>query len=148
MNIYRVSFIGHRQVDDHGQLEERLTAVLTDLLRTRNFIEFQIGRSGEFDIFTASCIKRIQSRHGTENSAITLVLPYPVADVTYYEAYYDGILIPEEARTAHPKRAITERNRWLVDHADLLVAYVHRNTGGAATCLKMAEQAGRQIIRV
>lgn len=148
MDIYRVSFIGHREVEHHREVEERLTYIITDLLRTKEFVEFQIGRNGEFDTFAASCIKRIQKDYGNHNSALVLVLPYPVADMEYYEKYYDDIIIPEEAGKAHFKSAITKRNQWLVDNAEMLIAYVRRNKGGAATCLQQAEKAQIKIERV
>ncbi len=148
MEIYRVSFIGHREIEHHREIEERLTEIITDLLRTTEFVEFQIGRNGEFDTFAASCIKRIQKDFGNHNSALVLVLPYAVADIEYYEKYYDDIIIPEEAGKAHFKSAITKRNQWLVDNADMLIAYVRRDTGGAATCLRQAEKAKIRIERV
>ncbi len=106
MNIFRVSFIGHREIENLREVEEKLCTILADLLQTKEFVEFQIGRNGEFDIFAASCIKQAQKKHGTHNSAMTLVLPYTSANIPYYESYYDSIFIPEEASTAHPKAAI------------------------------------------
>lgn len=148
MEIYRVAFIGHREIENYREVEDTIMAKLSDLLRGKEFVEFQIGRNGEFDVFVASCIKRLQKNFGDHNSAMTLVLPYPVADMEYFEDYYDSISIPEEAGNAHPKGAITKRNQWLVDNSDLLIAYVRRETGGAATCLKMAEKAEIEIVRI
>lgn len=56
--------------------------------------------------------------------------------------------IPEEAGNAYPKGPITKRNQWLVENSDLLIAYVRRETGEAAACLKMAEKAKIKIIRI
>ncbi len=147
MEIYRVSLIGHREVEHHREIEEKLMPLLGELLETKEFVEFQIGRNGEFDIFAASCIKQTQNRYGKHNSALTLVLPYPVTDLPYYEKYYDSILIPEEAERSHPKGAITKRNRWLIDNSDLLIVYA-RCPGGAAACLKMAEKANLRIVKI
>ena len=117
-------------------------------MHTKEFVEFQIGRNGEFDIVVASCIKRVQKSFGKQNSAMTLVLPYPVADMEYYEKYYDSIFIPEEAERAHFKSAIQKRNEWLVKNSELIIAYVHRDTGGAAKALKIAEMTRVKIIRI
>jgi hypothetical protein len=39
----------------------------------------------------------------------------------------------------HPKRKITERNKWLVDNADLVIAFVEDGkTGGALATLNYA----------
>ncbi len=148
MEPYRVSLIGHRRVDSLREVEEALTAAIEELIRTKSYVEFQLGRNGDFDMIAASCIRQVQKRLGNHNSAMTLVLPYPVAAMDDYEAYYDSILIPDEVYGSHPKSAITKRNRWLVQNADLLIAYVHRETGGAATCLGMAEEAGVSLLRI
>ncbi len=148
MEIYRVAFIGHREIENYREVEDAIMEKLSELLREKEFVEFQIGRNGEFDIFFASCIKRLQKNLGDHNSAMTLVLPYPVADMEYFEDYYDSIFIPEEAGNAHPKGAIKKRNQWLVDNSDLLIAYVRCEKGGAAACLKMAEKAEIEIVRI
>lgn len=57
------------------------------------------------------------------------------------EQFYDEIWYPEELYEVHHKAAITKRNEWFVEHSDLLVAYVERDSGGAADCLKKAEKA-------
>lgn len=148
MDIYRVSFLGHREVHDFKAVEEKLTKIISQLIQTKEFVEFQIGRNGEFDIVAASCIKRVQKSIGNQNSAMTLVLPYPVADMEYYEKFYDQIFIPEEAERAHYKSAILKRNEWLVKNSELIIAYVHRDTGGAAKALKFAEMTRVKIIRI
>ncbi len=135
-------------MEHYREIEDCLSEILFELLRNKEFIEFQIGRNGEFDIFAASCIKRIQKCLGCDNSAMTLVLPYPVSDIEYYEKYYDSILIPKEISKIHPKKAITARNKWLVENSDMLIAYVRRESGGAAACLKMAEKNGIKIVRI
>ena len=58
------------------------------------------------------------------------------------EQFYDEIWYPEELYKVRHKAAITKRNEWFVEHSDLLVAYVERDKGGAAGCLKKAEKAG------
>ncbi len=142
LNTYRVSFIGHREVENPMEVERRLMGMISNIIRTHEFVDFYVGRNGEFDIMVASCIKRLQATHGKERCAMTLVLPYLVADLEYYAGYYDSIIIPEEAQAAHFKTAITKRNAWFVENSDLLVAYVIRDKGGAAACLKMAKNSG------
>ena len=88
----------------------------------------------------ASAIKRCQKRLSKENNSLILVLPYTVADMEYLEDFYDEIWIPDELHGVHFKNAITKRNEWFVNNSDLLIAYVLRDKGGAATCLKMAEK--------
>lgn len=145
--IYRVSMIGHRVVEDYS-VEERLHELFRELPRTREYVEFYLGRNGDFDILAASVIKRLQKNYRDDNSAMILVLPYPVKNYEYYEDYYDEIIIPDELHGVHPKAAITERNRWMVTNTDVLIAYIQNESGRTAPCVHMAEQLGRKIIKI
>ena len=86
----------------------------------------------------------MQKEIGKENNDITLVLPYAVARLAYYEKYYDNIVIPERLYGVHPKSAITLKNRWMVDMSDLVIAYVERTNGGAYEALKYAEKRNKK----
>lgn len=145
--IYRVSMIGHRVVEDYS-VEERLHELFWELLRTKEYVELYLGRNGDFDILAASVIKRLHKNYRDDNSAMILVLPYPVKDYEYYKDYYDEIIIPDELHGVHPKAAITERNRWMVTNTDVLIAYIRNESGGTAAFVHMAEQLGRRIIKI
>ena len=75
--IYRVSMIGHRIVEDFD-IEEKLYDLFCDMLRTKEYVEFYLGRNGDFDIMAASVIKRLKKNFRDDNSVMILVLPYPV----------------------------------------------------------------------
>ena len=49
MNLFAVSFFGHRQVDDPFLIERQLESIIRELLLTKEYIEFLVGRDGEFD---------------------------------------------------------------------------------------------------
>lgn len=145
MEIYRVLFIGHREVDDFSFVEEQLQNVVADLINSKEYVEFYVGRNGEFDLLVASVIKRAKREIWDCNSSLILVLPYPVANMEDYEKFYDEVICPRELNGVHYKSAITKRNEWFVEHSDLLVAYVVRDYGGAAQCLKKAIKNGIEV---
>ncbi len=145
MEIYRVSFIGHREVDDFSFVEEQVYNIVADLLRLKEYVEFYVGRNGEFDTLVASVIKRAKREIWDCNSSLILVLPYHVANTEDLEKFYDEVVCPQELDGVHYKSAITKRNEWLVEHSDLIVSYVVRDYGGAAQCLKKAKQRGIEI---
>ena len=147
-DTYRVVLFGHRDFDGHRVLDERLYPLLRNLLRTKSYVEIYIGRNGEFDIYAATVAKRVQKAMGKSNNAFICVLPYPEKNIEYYEAYYDSVIIPECAEKTRPKGAITKRNRWMVEQADLFVCYVEREAGGAYTALKYAKKLAKQIINL
>ena len=145
MDIFTVSLFGHREIDNFRLLEDKLKPIIKRLIQTKPYVAFLIGRNGEFDEYAASIIKQIQNEIGKENNDISLVLPYTVANLEYYEKYYDNIIIPESVYGVHPKAAITIKNQWMIEQSDFVLVYVERETGGAYTAMKYAEKLSRKI---
>ena len=148
MDIFTVSLFGHRRIDDLRNIEVRLTPLVKELIRTKSYVSFMIGRKGEFDEYAASVIKHVQKEISSGNSELTLVLPYAVADIEYLENYYDNVIIPEEIYGAYPKSAITINNRWMIDHSDLVIVYVERNNGGAYASMSYARRQKKEIVNI
>ena len=145
MNVFTVSLFGHREIDDLRILENYLVPIIKELILTKPYVNFLVGRNGEFDEYAASVIKRVEKGVGKENNDMTLVLPYTVADVEYYEKYYDSIIIPESVYGSHPKSAITLKNRWMIERSDLVIVYVKRDKGGAYTAMKYAKKLNKRV---
>ena len=148
MEIYTVSFFGHRKLYDLARIDNLLVPMLKEIIRTKTYVEFLVGRNGEFDEYVASVIKQVQNEFGKDNNDMTLVLPYMVADIVYYEKYYDNIIIPDSVKGVHPKSAITLRNRWIVEQSDLIIVNVEHCKGGAYTAMKYAEKKSKKIINL
>ena len=144
---YRVVLFGHRNFDAHRTLDEQLYPLLQNLIQTKPFVEIYIGRNGEFDIYAATVVKRVQNSTGKANNEFICVLPYPEKDMEYYEKYYDNVMIPDIGKV-HPKGAITKRNRWMIEQADLVICYIEREKGGAYTALKYAQKLEKAIINL
>ena len=69
-------------------------------------------------------------------------------DDEYYEKFYDEVQYPVDSKI-HPKAAITKRNQWMVENAELLIAFVEEGRkGGTLTTLKYAEKQGIDIINL
>ena len=128
---YKISLFGHSDFSGHHKFEARLVKHLSSILDKNISIEVYIGRNGEFDIFAASVLKRIQRRFGKNKMFINLVISYAVRDLEYYESYYDDVILPESVLNSHPKGAITKRNKWMIDMSDSVICYVERQCGGA-----------------
>ena len=46
------------------------------------------------------------------------------------------------------KFAIAKRNEWMMENADLVIAYVNRNYGGAYQSLQIAKRRKKKIINI
>lgn len=147
-STYRIVLFGHRDFRAHSLLDEKLFVLIRDLIVEKPFVEIYLGRNGEFDCYAASLIKRVQKAFGNANSTLICVLPYFDKNICYYEAYYDSIIIPACLHNIHPKGAITKRNRWMVERADLFIGYIEQENGGAYQAMKYAQKLKKPIINL
>ena len=151
MHIYTVSLFGHREVGNAAAAEEELEATVRDLLASRDYVDFLVGRSGEFDRLAAAVIRRVRRRMGTANGSLILVLPYDNAEYRQNEAafwqYYDEVEMLTDP-SVHYKAAIRQRNRAMVDRSDLTVCYLERETGGAYQTYRYAVRQGKTVLRL
>lgn len=152
MNTYTVSFFGHRVVEHPTEIERRLEALLHDLITQKEYVEFLIGRDGDFDLLAASVIKRAVRKYGRGNTALVLVLPYMKAEYRDNEQsfldYYDEVEICEAAAVGHYKSAISVRNRSMADRSDLIVCWIRHPEGGAYQAVQYAKQQNRCIVNL
>ena len=152
MNLYTVSFFGHRQIDNVFVIEQRLEMLIRELLITKEYVEFLIGRDGEFDQLVASTVRRCKRAIRDDNSALVLVLPYTTAEYQNNEQsfheYYDEIEICAESAERHFKSAHQIRNRSMVDRSDMVIFYVEHNSGGAYQTMRYAKKANANIINL
>ena len=152
MDIYTVSFFGHRYIEQGALIEERLDTMLHDLITQKEYVEFLIGCDGEFDLLATSTIKRAIRKYSCGNARLVLVLPYMRAEYRdnekSYLDYYDEVEICEEAANAYYKSAIQVRNRSMVDRSDLVVCCIHHKRGGAYKTVRYAQRQGKEVVDV
>ena len=152
MEIYTVSFFGHRQLDDFMEAERRLEKLIRELLAEREYVEFLVGRNGDFDQLAASTVLRLKRTVRDDNSSLVLVLPYLTAEYVNnqdsFESYYDEIEVCQAAAGGHFKSAIQTRNREMVDRSDLVVCCIEQDKGGAYQTMQYARRQGKKIINI
>jgi hypothetical protein len=152
MNTYIVSFFGHRMVDNGLEIENKLYWLIQALLREHEYIEFLVGRDGEFDQLVSSAIRRCKREYRSDNSAHIWVLPYATAEYRNhpedYHAYYDEIEICEAAAGSHFKAAFQARNRAMVNRSHLVVFCIDHHSGGAWQTFQYAQQQGIPYINL
>ena len=152
LDIYTVAFFGHRYIDNPPRVEELLEEQIRNLIDENEYVEFLVGRNGDFDRCVSSAVRRVRKNYRDDNSSLVLVLPYLTAEYLnneqYFHDYYTDVEISSEASKAHPKSAIQIRNREMVDRADLVVCYIEENAGGAWKTYQYAITKGKDIIKL
>ena len=74
-----------------------MEALVHALLLEKEYVEFLVGRDGDFDQIVSSAVKRQQRLVRDDNSSLIWILPYPTAELRNnmenFETYYDEIEI-------------------------------------------------------
>lgn len=152
MEVFTVSFFGHRMIDDVLEIENRLEQLIRTLLSEHEYVEFLVGRDGEFDQLVSSAIRRCKREYRSDNSSHIWVLPYLTAEYRDNEEsfrdYYDEIEVCETAAVGHYKNAHQTRNRAMVDRSDLVVFCIQLGSGGAWQTMKYAKKQGKPCINL
>ena len=152
MNPFTVSFFGHRWIENSILVERALEQLIRPLLIEKDYVEFLVGRDGDFDQLVSSTVLRCKREVRDDNSALVLVLPYLTAEVRNNEAsfteYYDEIEVCPDAAAGHFKAAHQVRNRWMVDRSDLVIFCVQHSSGGAWQTLQYAKRQGRTVLNI
>ncbi len=152
LDIYTVAFFGHRYLDNPYKVEELLEVKICELINQKEYVDFIVGRNGEFDQCVSSTVLRVRKNFRDDNSSLVLVLPYPTAEYLnneqYFHDYYTDVEISYAASKAHPKSAIQIRNREIVDRCDLIIFYLERDFGGAYQTYQYAIKQKKDIIKL
>lgn len=129
-----------------------MEALVHALLLEKEYVEFLVGRDGDFDQIVSSAVKRQKRIVRDDNSSLIWILPYPTAELhnntENFEAYYDEIEICGSAASSHPKGAFQIRNRQMVKRSDLVVFYVDHTGGGAYQTMRYAQKEKKNILNL
>lgn len=135
-----VTFCGHSQISQSEEVEKWLYAITQNLIE-QGATTFYLGGYGDFDSLAASVLRAQKKRY----PQIELILVLAYLNTGRNTSGYDSTVYPP-LETVPRRFAISHRNRWMVESADVVVAYVLHDWGGAATTLRYAKQKKKPII--
>ena len=152
MNIYTVSLFGHRSLLNPLSAEEHLEREVYKILKSHSYVNFLIGRTGEFDLLAALTIRRMMRTYSRINCSLTLVLPYQNNNVENnrdsFLNLYDEIEVCPYSSNAHYKSAFQLRNQNMIDRSNLVLCCIEHESGGAYQAVRYARQQQCQIINL
>lgn len=73
LRLYTVSFFGHRIIEDFNRVEKKAETLIRDLILQKGYVEFLVGRGGDFDQIVSSAVKRFQRRIRADNSSLVWI---------------------------------------------------------------------------
>ena len=126
--------------------------LICKLPKEKEYVEFLVGRDGEFDQIVSSTIRRCKRTVRDDNSAHVWVLPYPTADFRdnedAYRDYYGEIEVCGAAAGGHFNGAYQTRNREMVDRSNLIVFCIQHESCGAWQTMKYAKKQRKPYINL
>lgn len=152
MNVFTISFFGHRIIDNPLVAEKALDELIQKLLREKEYVVFLVGRDGDFDQLVSSSVRCCKQKIRADNSSLVWVMPYTTTEFRdnegYYQTYYDEIEVCESSANVHYKAAFQNRNRTMIDRSDYIIFYVQRRKGGAYQTMQYANKQGKSILNL
>ena len=64
---YTVSLFGHSRLSNSINIEQALERTVRELIKSKEYVEFLVGRKGDFDILAASVIRTVDHTLGHGN---------------------------------------------------------------------------------
>lgn len=147
------AFTGHRYIDgtDRGRLKQRLSEIIESLALDGIEI-FYCGGAVGFDAIAAETVIEKRERLGIK---LCIVIPYSGQQEGYtpdQRRQYERILADADEKVTISTRSNRDayhiRNRYMVDRAEVCVAYLTEERGGTAYTVKYALKKDIPVINI
>ena len=143
-----ITFFGHSNCLFNDDIKKQLKNILLDEIIKNPTSKFYLGGYGDFD---GLCLRTLRElKHDFPTIEILFITPYLDKNYSKLELakyYYDNVIFPP-IESVPRKFAILKRNEWMVEQADLVIAYVKYSWGGAAKALEYAKRKKKRIINI
>jgi len=146
-----ITFLGHSSLQRCVELSKKIELTIYENTSDNDNIVFYCGGYGDFDNL---CVQVCQSiKRKFKKCEIIYITPYITESQQRKMRYlietchYDSIIYPPLENVPF-KFAISKRNEWMVNEADLIIAYVNHSYGGAYKSLNYARRKKKHIINL
>ncbi len=146
-----ISFAGHSFISSGSKIKELVKEQIRKNLNGAEYVTCYLGGYGDFDEICACACRELRLEYcGIE---VVYVTPYiSIAEQAKIKemlrcGLYDASIYPP-IENVSPRIAILKRNEWMMINADIVIAYVNRNYGGAYKSLQIAKRRKKKIINI
>ena len=141
---------GHRELQE--DFNKETTKKIIEEVILKGYNNFLVGMALGFDTVCFNILRKLKEKHKIK---ITAVVPCGEQDKYFNlkqkKKYREMLETADEVITLHEKFSfgcMQERNRYLVDNASLLIAYLKKKGGGTFYTVSYAEKQGKEIIMI
>ena len=146
-----IAFTGHSSISDKDNVKKTVKQLLLKIIPENGGVTFYLGGYGSFDeICAAVCRELKQEYDGIE---LVYVTPYislseqdKIRRMTELKLIDASVYPPIEG--VPPRLAILKRNEWMIQNADLVIAYIDHEYGGAYKAYQYAKHKNKKIINI
>lgn len=149
-----ITFVGHSHLEKTDEILSGIKKCIIDNIEAvekEERIFFYCGGYGDFDEICRNVCCELKKEF--KNSETVFITPYITLEYQkkiesfLRQGAYDSVIYPELEKVPL-KFAINERNKWMINKADLVIAYVNVEYGGAYKSLKFAQSRNKNIINL
>ena len=146
-----ITFVGHSHIFLKNKIKEIVKEQILCNVTDFGTVVCYLGGYGDFDDICACVCRELKQEY--TNIEVVYVAPYmSISQQTKIKEMQrcglcDSSIYPP-IENAPPKFAIVKRNEWMVRNADLIIAYMEHNWGGAYKTLQAAKRERKRIINV
>ena len=145
-----ITFVGHSFISSSDKVKELVKEQIRNII-FENHTTFYLGGYGAFDEICALACRELKKEYS--NIETVYVTPY-INDSQQSKikamqncGLCDTSLYPP-LENVPPRFAISRRNEWMITNADLIIAYVNQNSGGAYKSLQIAKRKKKKILNI
>lgn len=142
-----IAFAGHSFISSNNMVKEMVKDQIRNNIIDNNLVTCYLGGYGNFDEICARACRELKQEYGTIE--IVYVTPYiSLSEQTKIKemqgcGLFDTSIYPP-IENVPPRFAILKRNEWMMTNADLIIAYVNHNYGGAYKSLQVENERKRK----
>lgn len=137
-------FFGHHDCSD--AVKSLIRQKIVEIYEKNPDTVFYVGNQGRFDALVLSVFKDML-RKGMEPD-FCIVLAYHPDKSNVPDVGHEYTLYPEGIERVPRRFAISWRNRWMVEQADVVICYLRYRHGGAAKFVEMAAKKGKTVVNL
>lgn len=142
-----ITFAGHSTVFSCEQVKEAVKEQIKNNISSNEKTVFYLGGYGEFDSICACACNELKKEYSIEVVYVTPYINHSKIKEMQDVGLYDTSIYPP-LENVPPKFAILKRNEWMIENANLVIAYVKNNYGGAYKTLNTAKRKKKKIINI
>ncbi len=148
------AFSGHRQIYRiHSDILPTRLSGLIDTLIEAGVVRFCSGGATGFDLLAAELV--LKKRNEGKNVSLSMILPcrdqalfWPAGTRAQYKHILSGANEVEYISDKYNRFCMHQRNRRLVDEADILLCYLMRAASGTAYTRNYAAEQKKKVINI